>query len=74
MSVKLSCIGQAIRGYVDFSGMLLLQKVSIFLVCTKVRKSRYLRTVRFYIELYDISRSENSVLSLLTFAGCYVHL
>jgi len=35
MSVKLSCIGQAIRGYVDFSRMLILQKVREYAIYQK---------------------------------------
>jgi hypothetical protein len=38
MSVKLSCIGQAIRGYVDFSRMLILQKIREYAIYQKEQK------------------------------------
>lgn len=46
MSVKLSCIGQAIRGYVDFSRMLILQKVREYAIYQKreeMERKSYLR-------------------------------
>jgi len=46
MSVKLSCIGQAIRGYVDFSRMLLLQKVREYAIYQKraeMERKSYMR-------------------------------
>jgi hypothetical protein len=46
MSVKLSCIGQAIRGYVDFSRMLILQKVredAIYQKRAEMERKSYLR-------------------------------
>lgn len=49
MSVKLSCIGQAIRGCVDFSRMLILQKVREYAVYQKKEEMERKSHLRRYL-------------------------